>query len=233
MMSLREFAKQFILSVNTARYTIEMPRLAEALRLVGPVDTLLDAGAGGGHYALHCYLPVCRRVVAVEYNPHNFQLLQQSLAPFGGRAEAIQGSVTQLPLPDASVDGIACTQVLEHIPEDRVAADEFARVLRPGGFALITVPQPPAPWHESDHVREGYQLEDLDALFVTRGFERLYADWFFTRESQRICKWILRSRGYLPRVFRFSETRATAEQRRQQQPYALLALYRKRLEPLA
>lgn len=228
-MSLREFAKKFILTVNTARYTIEMPRLEEALRLVGPVGTLLDAGAGGGHYAIHCYLPICQRLVAVEYDEDNFHLLQKSLAPFGARAEALRGSVTQLPASDASVDCVTCTQVLEHVAEDDTAAGEFARVLKPGGHALIAVPQPPAPWPESYHVREGYQIEDLDALFIPRGFERLHADWFFTLESQRICRWITRCRGYLPRfLFRFSETRATSAQRCAQQPYGLLALYRKR-----
>ncbi len=227
-MSLRDLAKQLVLTGNTTRYTVEIPRLQEALQLVGPVATLLDAGAGGGHYAVHCYLPISQRVIAVEYTDHNFRILQQSLAPFGARGEAIQGSLTKLPLADAQVDCIACTQVLEHINEDDVAAAEITRVLKPGGWLLVTVPQPPAPWFESDHVREGYRLEDLDALFVPRGFERLHDDHFLTADTQRFYRWMTKCRGYLPRIFRFTELRATAEQRRQQRPYGLLALYRKR-----
>ncbi len=227
-MFLRELAKRFILTFNTARYTVETPRVQDALRLVGPVDTLLDAGAGGGHYATHCYLPVCRQLVAVEYEARNFQILQRSLAPYGDRAQALQGSVTEIPLPDASVDCVACTQVMEHIADDGQVADEFARVLRGRGYILVTVPQPPAPWPEGDHVRDGYQLADLDALLVPRGFERIHADWFLTLDSQRICHTIVRWGGRAPRIFRFKETRETVAQRREQQPYGLLALYRKR-----
>ena len=227
-MLLRETAKKLILTGNTARYAVEMPRLKEALKVVGVVDTFLDVGAGGGHYATNLYLPVCRHLIAVEYSGDNFALLRRSLAPYSDRAKAIQGSATELPVPDASMDCIACTQVLEHIVAHQVVANEFARVLKPGGYALITVPHPPAPWPEDDHVREGYRHEELDALFLPRGFKRVYSDWFFTlgtqRTWQRIRRW---SRGRFPNVLRFAENHATKEQRREQQPYAILALYRK------
>jgi SAM-dependent methyltransferase len=49
-------------------------------------------------------------------------------------------SLTALPLPSASVDLLTCFHVLEHIPDDRVAMQEIARVLSPGGTAYIQVP---------------------------------------------------------------------------------------------
>jgi SAM-dependent methyltransferase len=42
--------------------------------------------------------------------------------------------------PDGSVDGILCSHILEHIPDDRAAMREICRVLRPDGFAVILVP---------------------------------------------------------------------------------------------
>jgi len=47
---------------------------------------------------------------------------------------------TALALPDASVDLVICSHVLEHVEDDRRALGEFARVLRPGGHAIIVVP---------------------------------------------------------------------------------------------
>jgi len=41
---------------------------------------------------------------------------------------------------DHSVDIILCSHVLEHIPDDRKAMREIARVLKPDGFAVLLVP---------------------------------------------------------------------------------------------
>lgn len=45
-----------------------------------------------------------------------------------------------LPWPDASVDGLLAHEVLEHVADDRRCLAEIARVLAPGGRALIFVP---------------------------------------------------------------------------------------------
>ncbi len=52
-------------------------------------------------------------------------------------------SLTMLPLRDDSVDFLICYHVLEHIPEDREAMRELARVLAPGGIGLVQVPWRP------------------------------------------------------------------------------------------
>ncbi len=41
---------------------------------------------------------------------------------------------------DRSLDIILCSHVLEHVPQDRKAMREIARVLKPDGFAIILVP---------------------------------------------------------------------------------------------
>jgi SAM-dependent methyltransferase len=41
---------------------------------------------------------------------------------------------------DSSYDVVIANHVLEHVPDDRAALAEFFRVLRPGGFAILTVP---------------------------------------------------------------------------------------------
>lgn len=49
--------------------------------------------------------------------------------------------VQSLPIfPDASFDSLICSQVLEHVPRPWDAFAEFARVLKPGGSAVISVP---------------------------------------------------------------------------------------------
>lgn len=53
---------------------------------------------------------------------------------------ALQGDVEQLPLRDESLRLVVCSDVLEHVVDDRRALTEIRRVLAPGGAALLHVP---------------------------------------------------------------------------------------------
>lgn len=48
--------------------------------------------------------------------------------------------LTALGLTDGCLDALYCSHILEHITEDRQAMRELRCVLRPGGWALISVP---------------------------------------------------------------------------------------------
>lgn len=58
----------------------------------------------------------------------------------GGRSMIRFQDVTRLGFGDASLDAIASFDVLEHVPDYRQAAREFARTLRPGGVCIATFP---------------------------------------------------------------------------------------------
>jgi SAM-dependent methyltransferase len=49
--------------------------------------------------------------------------------------------ITDIQLPDDVFDAIYCSHVFEHIPDDRKAMAELQRVLKPGGWAILQVPQ--------------------------------------------------------------------------------------------
>lgn len=81
------------------------------------------------------------------------------------------GSVTDMnQVPDASYDTVLCTEVLEHVPSPTEAAHEMARVLRPGGTVILTVPflgrLHEEPWDFFRYTRFG-----LTQLFEEAGFE--------------------------------------------------------------
>ena len=95
--------------------------------------------------------------------------------------------LTALPLRDASVDLLVCYHVLEHVPDDRAAMAEIARVLSPRGLALLEVPlrmgvptdeDPTASPEErlrrfgqADHVR--WYGDDVDERFSQAGLATL------------------------------------------------------------
>lgn len=52
----------------------------------------------------------------------------------------IVGDIHAIPLADASVDGVICRSVLEHVERPYDAAREMIRILKPGGYAFVQVP---------------------------------------------------------------------------------------------
>jgi SAM-dependent methyltransferase len=123
--------------------TVDYDRLG-----VRPGDRVLDLGCGFGRHAFEA----ARRgasVVALDAGPDE---VAQVRATFGAMVEAgeltadypataVQGDALALPFADATFDRVIASEVLEHIPNDRAAMRELARVLRRGGSMAVTVPR--------------------------------------------------------------------------------------------
>lgn len=112
-------------------------------------DTVLDLGCGFGR---HAYEAARRgaRVIALDAGKDEvegvlgtFVAMAQAgeLIDDGVRVGVVQGDALAIPFATGSFDRVICSEVLEHIPEDRAAMAELARVLRAGGTMAITVPR--------------------------------------------------------------------------------------------
>src|SRR3954451_22255349 len=92
-----------------------------------------------------------------------------------------RGRLEALPWDNASFDVATCLDVVEHVPDDRRALAELRRVVRPGGFLLVTVPAYPALWSHHDvvnrHCRR-YRARSLRAAAAGAGW-RLVRDTHF------------------------------------------------------
>ncbi len=53
----------------------------------------------------------------------------------------VKADICDLPFEDNTYDIIFCNHVLEHIPDDTKAMQELLRVLKPGGMAILQIPQ--------------------------------------------------------------------------------------------
>jgi SAM-dependent methyltransferase len=69
-------------------------------------------------------------------------------------AALFYASATELPFADGAADALVALNLLEHLPDDGAALAEFARVLRPGGRAVVVVPANPRLYDYYDaHLR--------------------------------------------------------------------------------
>jgi ubiquinone/menaquinone biosynthesis C-methylase UbiE len=96
-------------------------------------------------------------------------------------------------IPDASLDAVISTMVMEHVPDEGAYLGEIKRVLRPGGRAYVTTVFK-KPWAryfrkrdgksvlDTSHLREYTDVEAVRRLVGAAGFHELALErrllWF-------------------------------------------------------
>ena len=95
----------------------------------------VGCGEGAGAETLLTRLGAAH-VTAIDLDPAQVARARRRL---GDRPDASveQGDITELPMPDASVDAVADFGIIHHVPDWRAAVAEVARVLTPGGQFLF------------------------------------------------------------------------------------------------
>jgi SAM-dependent methyltransferase len=93
--------------------------------------------------------------------------------------------VTGLPLPfaDGTFDLVTALDVLEHIDDDRAMLRELYRILRPGGFFLLSVPAYPFLWGPQDDIsnhKRRYVAPEIRERLTTTGFRVARLSYFNT-----------------------------------------------------
>lgn len=82
----------------------------------------------------------------------------------------IFGTAYSIPVEEGTFDSAICTAVLEHLEEPEMAIRECYRILKPGGYAVYSVPFI-YPLHEEPRDFFRYSKYGLQYLFEKTGFE--------------------------------------------------------------
>ena len=80
-----------------------------------------------------------------------------------------------LPFESATFDGVMSTQVFEHLRDPEAGLRESARVLRPGGRIVLTVPGV-WPTHEAPHDYWRFTRHGLERSLATAGFTDVHIE---------------------------------------------------------
>ncbi|MFL5980700.1 MAG: class I SAM-dependent methyltransferase [Gaiellaceae bacterium] len=150
-----------------------MPPLLRQTAERSPPRVLADLGAGDGGtlWPLDRAGLVGETIYAVDISAEHVALCER-LSP---KVRGIVSDVAHVDdLSAASVDAVVSSQVIEHLPDDRVLAPEIARLLKPGAWFYVSSVirgahafwmykgKPPAPerWQlDPTHMRE-YESEE-------------------------------------------------------------------------
>jgi SAM-dependent methyltransferase len=100
-----------------------------------PDGAVLDVGSGTGRHTAYL-VEAGREVVGVEPNDAMRELAEKKLPD----VEFEKGDVSALPVEDGSFKNVVCGLVFSHLPDIGPPLVEIARVMQPGGHALISIP---------------------------------------------------------------------------------------------
>jgi len=95
---------------------------------------VLEIGCGAGNVIEKTSL---EKFFGVDISP---SLLNKARRKLGNRAHLFQGDAQNLPCKDEVFKEVLCSEVLEHLLSPSEALYEMARILKPNGVAVISVP---------------------------------------------------------------------------------------------
>jgi SAM-dependent methyltransferase len=135
---------------------LHLRRLVEGLRaaladVAGPVGDVLDVWCGSRPY--EDLLPAGMRCVGLDVSDNPY-----------GVADVVSDEF--LPFPDASFDLLTCVQAFQYMPDPDHAVSEFARVLRPGGTAVVSLV-----------FGDAYEGDSFEGRYTSHQLRQLFAGW--------------------------------------------------------
>lgn len=104
---------------------------------------IVDVGCGTGATAL--LLQRHGTVIGVDISP-----LALSWSRQRGLSNLLLAAAERLPILRDSADVVVATDILEHLDDDIAVLREFYRILKPGGYVIVTVPAYRILWSEHD-----------------------------------------------------------------------------------
>lgn len=128
----------FVLDTQEALPSVQ--RLRDwSLAAIAPAggEVAVDVGCGTGAEVRRLAELVGPHGRAVGVEPHPGLRGVAAERSAGTGASFVDGDAVSLPFDDAGVDVLRCERVFQHLPDPAGAAREIARVLRPGGRAVV------------------------------------------------------------------------------------------------
>jgi SAM-dependent methyltransferase len=132
-----------------------------------PGACVLDGGCGAGGNLRY----ILRKDAAFHGLEYAAPTAQIARAILKDAVDIRVGSATAIPFGDAEFDLILCIEVLEHVEQDHQSCAEIARVLKPEGALILSLPYRhwfPPYFSSMGHLRH-YTCTDVEQLLAGAG----------------------------------------------------------------
>lgn len=142
-------------------------------------DKILECGCGRGFYLNMIRAVSDCELTGVELDPECLAIANAQLST--KQVKLLDANIESLPFPSESFSKILFTEVIEHIPNDRLALSEIYRVLKPGGILALSTPNADYPflWDPINWTLEALRLNPIrTGIFsgIWANHERLYKE---------------------------------------------------------
>lgn len=103
---------------------------------------VLDVGCGPGNLLVALFTDIPELLVGIDVDTIFLRVgrseIEKLIEKSAMTPALLRAALPTLPFADASFDLVTCFLVMPHVPDDRVALTELARVLKPGGVLAIS-----------------------------------------------------------------------------------------------
>jgi ubiquinone/menaquinone biosynthesis C-methylase UbiE len=125
--------------INNSWHNFSRDTLSE-LDLHG--KTLLEIGCGRGGFSNYVgkNFPQINKLYACDYSVSGVQIGKEKYGTFNNRVEWKQQDIMNMEFADNSIDVAISCETIEHIPDSNKGIKELARVIKPGGYLILTCP---------------------------------------------------------------------------------------------
>ena len=124
----------------------------------------MDCGAGTGYFAAE--MSETHEVHVLDDHEDSLRMLREKFPSDHVHALGPEG----LPFRADEFDVVTMLDVMEHIQDDHAALKAVARVIKPGGYLMVTVPASMALWSDWDVALHHFRRYDR------RGLRKLFSE---------------------------------------------------------
>ncbi len=156
----------------------------------------IEIGAGDGLMSGEFFLKTHKPILAVSYLREEVIRGKKLMRQTGMKAvDFVQGDALKLTnIRKNYYDQCLLIDVLEHVGDDKLVLRNINKILKAGGYLVLSVPTPNYPKKISreyaktvGHVRDGYFPEDIERLLKINGFRVVKWHYYSNRLTSWIC----------------------------------------------
>jgi ubiquinone/menaquinone biosynthesis C-methylase UbiE len=133
------------------------------------IINMLDAGCGTGVYSFY-FSKFADKIESIDISEEKIEYLSKE--NIFKNINFSKGDICKLPFGEGVFDFIVCSDVLEHVKNDKKAFKELSRIIRKNGTLLITVPYDSksnrSSYKRYNHERAGYLKGDILKLIKNK-----------------------------------------------------------------